>query len=42
MGRVHCVAVAVDEMERGYDRFLLKLISLKQQKPSSVKVIITS
>ena len=39
---MYCVADALDEMERGNDWFLCKLVSLGQQRPSTLKVIFTS
>ena len=40
--QVYCVADALDEMERGNDWFLCRLVSLGQQRPSTLKVIVTS
>ena len=40
--KVYCVADALDEMERGNDWFLHKLISLGRQKPSTLKVVTAS
>lgn len=42
MSSVYCVADALDEMERGHDWFLHKLINLGQQKPATLKVVTTS
>lgn len=42
MRKVYCVADALDEMEKGNDWFLVKLIELGQQKPSTLKVVTTS
>ncbi len=39
---LYCVADALDEMEKGNDWFLSKLVQLGQQKPSTLKVVTTS
>ncbi len=40
--KLYCVADALDEMEKGNDWFLPKLVELGQQKPSTLKVVTTS
>lgn len=40
--KISCVADALDEMEKSNDWFLPKLIELGQQKPSTLKVVVTS
>jgi ankyrin repeat protein len=42
MPKAYCVVDALDEMDNDNDDFLKKLIALGQQKPASIKVLLTS
>jgi ankyrin repeat protein len=42
MPKAYCVVDALDEMDNDNDAFLQKLIALGQQKPASIKVLLTS
>lgn len=42
MPKAYCIADALDEMDNGNEAFLLKLLELGQQKPNSIKVLLTS
>ncbi|KAJ5355479.1 uncharacterized protein N7496_012691 [Penicillium cataractarum] len=40
--KVYCVTDALDEMDRGNDEFLKRLVALGQWRPKNVKVLMTS